>query len=374
MLADRVRDPMRITVATTVGRTVTAFLEDQIRQLRQRGHTVTVLCTATDELGTLPDDLGVGVVEAPWTRPLRALSVPSVLRSTRRLAVLRDTDLVYVHTAIAATMTRLALATRRNRPIVVYCAHGFAGAAVRPWFRRTPPRMIEAVLARATDVLIVMNDEDEQWARRRHGLVVVRVPSVGLDLPEQIDEQTADAEPGHPVVLLTMAELTRRKRVHLVLEALAELPSQFELRIAGSGPKEAALRDRADQLGLDDRVEFIGHSPDPLEEMRRADIFVSSSEQEGLARSVLEAMSVGTPVVGIDARGVSDLIADGAGVVVRAADGARLARAIQGLWADLEQRRAIVDAAKVIAAEHEIAKVTPTFVAAIESAQRRRRG
>jgi glycosyltransferase involved in cell wall biosynthesis len=361
---------MNITVTTTMGRTIAAFLEDQVETLCERGHSVTLLCAATHELGTLPERLGVDVATAPWTRPLAIRSLPQVLRATRRLPALRDADLVYVHTAIAATLTRLVLATRRDRPVVVYCAHGFAGAAARPWFRRFPPRMVEAVLARFTDVLIVMNDEDEEWARRRHGLRVVRVPSVGLELPERLEASAAHSKPGDPLILLTMAELTRRKRIHLVLEALAELPAQFELRVAGSGPEEAALRERADQLGLADRVEFIGHTLDPLGEMRRADVFVSSSEQEGLARSVLEAMSVGTPVVGVDARGVSDLIGKRAGIVVKSADGASLAAAVE-LCAIPNRRQEIVSAAYDVVAAHALAEITPLFVASIETAHRR---
>ena len=364
---------MRITVVTTVGRTIAAFLEDQIAELVDRGHRVTLLCSATDELAALPERLRVEVAEAPWTRPLRTRSLPGVLRTTRSLPALCDADLVYVHTAIAATTTRLALATRRDRPIVVYCAHGFAGAAARPWWRRTPPRLVEAILARYTDVVIVMNDEDEEWVRRRRGLRVVRVPSVGFDLPEQRGERPPDRTPGDPVVLLTMAELTARKRIHLALEALAALPDRYQLCVAGGGPEERALRRRADELGITGRVDFIGHTTDPIGTLRRADIFVSTSQQEGLARSVLEAMAVGVPVVGLDARGVTDLIGRGAGVVVTAADGAALAAAIEELWSDRDRRHRIVATAAEVTDAHGLDRVTPLFVSAIESAHRRRR-
>lgn len=363
---------MRITVVTTVGRTIAAFLEDQIAELVDRGHRVTLLCAAPDELAALPERLRVEVVEAPWTRPLRSRSLPGVWRVTRSLPALCDADLVYVHTAIAATITRLALATRRDRPIVVYCAHGFAGAAARPWWRRTPPRLVEAILARYTDVVIVMNDEDEEWARRRD-LHVVRVPSVGFDLPEQRGERPPDRTTSDPVVLLTMAELTARKRIHLALEALAALPDRYQLCVAGGGPEEHALRRRADELGVARRVEFIGHTTDPIGTLRRADIFVSTSEQEGLARSVLEAMAVGVPVVGLDARGVTDLIGRGAGVVVTAAHGAALAAAIEELWSDRDRRGRMVAAAAEVTANHGLDQVTPLFVSAIESAHRRRR-
>src|SRR5690606_3933628 len=138
------------------------------------------LCDAAAPIADLSPD--ATILSAPWQRPVRPSRLPGHLASVRRMVVEARPDVVYCHTAIAATIVRTACATMRHRPRVAYCAHGFNGAdATRP-VPRAASRAIERVLARFTDLLFVMNDEDERWAHTAGFRRVVRLPSIGLDL------------------------------------------------------------------------------------------------------------------------------------------------------------------------------------------------
>ena len=119
---------MKVLVATTIGRTIDAFLRPQIVEMVRRGHDVDLLACDLDPVADLTDRSLV----APWSRPLRLTAVPGAVRRTRRLLTSEGADVLYTHTAIASTITRLASIGLRGRPRIAYCAHGFAARGRSP--------------------------------------------------------------------------------------------------------------------------------------------------------------------------------------------------------------------------------------------------
>lgn len=99
----------------------------------------------------------------------------------------------------------------------------------------------------------------------------------------------------------------------LLIEAVAilsrDLP-RVRLRVAGSGPFEAAAKGRASNLGLDERVEFLGDLPSLDSFWPTTTVYAHISLQEGLPLSLLEAMAQGKPVVATPVGGVSEVIED----------------------------------------------------------------
>jgi glycosyltransferase involved in cell wall biosynthesis len=123
---------------------------------------------------------------------------------------------------------------------------------------------------------------------------------------------TAEIAPGRPLRLLSVGRLVSSKGFADLLQAAASLARRFPLRlaIAGAGPELPVLQRQSVQLGLGDRVSFLGCLEDPRDAMRDADVFVFPSRYEGFPNAVLEAMAAGRPVVsslwGSDARGLQD--------------------------------------------------------------------
>jgi glycosyltransferase involved in cell wall biosynthesis len=111
--------------------------------------------------------------------------------------------------------------------------------------------------------------------------------------------------------------------------------------IAGGGEEEV-VRSQAARLGLTPYIHLLGHRDDVLQLMYGADIFILSSIDEGLPNVVLEAMSVGTPVVAADAGGTAEIITDGVnGYVVPTRDAAAIARRAGELLRDNRLRAEI---------------------------------
>jgi glycosyltransferase involved in cell wall biosynthesis len=107
--------------------------------------------------------------------------------------------------------------------------------------------------------------------------------------------------------------------------------------IVGEGPDRGALEERARELGIADRVEFLGAQPRArvVELFRAADATILSSSWENFPHTVVEALAVGTPVLAMEAGGVSEVVHDGVnGLLVPAGDTDALAAAVRRYFAD----------------------------------------
>ncbi len=157
----------------------------------------------------------------------------------------------------------------------------------------------------------------------------------------QTREEALDAlslDPGRRY-LLTVCRLMVWKRVDGIIRALSGLPEEVHLLIAGDGDMDQEWRALAAELGLADRVHFLGnvpHSTIPLL-VRAADVFVLNSEYEGLSHTLLEVIHLGTPIVCSSVCGNPELVEDGEnGLLVRPGDDEGLRAAIGRLLAEEE--------------------------------------
>ncbi len=133
-------------------------------------------------------------------------------------------------------------------------------------------------------------------------------------------------------LLATVGALIPRKGQAFAIDALTHLP-KAQLVLAGAGPDEAELRERARQAGLAERVRFLG--PVPNAELptvlSAADVFVLPTASEGLANAWVEALACGTPVVTTPIPGAIELLTEPAFGRLAERDGAAIARAVQEL-------------------------------------------
>ncbi len=118
--------------------------------------------------------------------------------------------------------------------------------------------------------------------------------------------------PNGALRLGVLCSLEPRKRVELVLEALAlSGEGTARLDIAGDGPLRAWLEERARGLGVADRVRFLGRVSDPAEFLTSIDVLALPSRLEGMPLAVLEAMAAGRGVLACDIPGMDEVVDDG---------------------------------------------------------------
>jgi glycosyltransferase involved in cell wall biosynthesis len=142
--------------------------------------------------------------------------------------------------------------------------------------------------------------------------------------------------------LLTVGHLVPVKSQDLIIAALPLLPG-VRLVVAGDGPDRNKLEAQARQLGVDDRVEFLGAVPQA--QLRghygTADALVLASSREGWANVLLESMACGTPVVASRVYGTPEVVAaPAAGVLMRERSPQGVADAVEALRANYPDRAA----------------------------------
>jgi glycosyltransferase involved in cell wall biosynthesis len=141
--------------------------------------------------------------------------------------------------------------------------------------------------------------------------------------------------------------LTAQKSLRVALEALASVDG-VELLIAGEGDARETLERDVAELGLAERVRFLGALPRArvIELFAAADASILSSTWENFPHAVVEALAVGTPVLATAAGGVGEVVHDGEnGLLVPLGDSAALGAAVRRYFGDEELRRRLQAAA-----------------------------
>lgn len=346
----------RILIVTTVSEFLWQFEQDNIRILQQMGAEIHYASNFD-----APDfAIGENYFEKNGiiTHPLPICRSPWRLRENARalkmLAELIETceiDVIHCHTPVGALLGRLAGRLAKRRVKVIYTVHGFhfyQGAPVKNWLLYY---QAERFLARFTDTLVTINEEDTRAAgrfRMKKGGVVRQIPGVGLDLkrygfrPHMRREARRRLGLGEGQLgLLTAARLDQDKNYQTVLDALAQLDNvDFQYFICGEGPYRQVLEAQIKRLKLQGRVRFLGYRKD-LEVLHQGiDIFLFPSVREGLGMAPLEAMACRRPVIGADNRGTREYLRHGEnGLLCAGEDSEEFARAIRLLAEDAGLRQ-----------------------------------
>ncbi len=264
-------------------------------------------------------------------------------------------DAIHCNTPIGGLLGRIAGKKCKVKK-VIYQAHGFhfyKGAPKLNWLLYYP---VEKWLARYTDALITINQEDYELAKNKFKLrnngKVYYVPGVGIDTSQynleskhRNEKRTELGLSETDIALISMGDLIERKNYSTAIQAIAEAKNpNLQYFICGNGSEEANLKALADKLGVSSQIHFLGFRSDIKELLAASDIFLFTTKQEGLPRSMLEAMASGLPCIASRIRGNTDLLEDtDGGFLCEATDAANYADKLN-LLADDSVKRSMMGA------------------------------
>lgn len=285
-----------------------------LQWFQQQGWEVHAAC------GGAPQELPFAdrVIHLPLEKSMGSPKNFQAAALLRRIIRQEGYGLVSTHTALAAFFTRLALAGLGERPAVANMVHGYLFDQDTPALKRQLLLAAERMTAPQTDLLLTMNQWDYEAAQKyRLGRSVVHIPGVGVDfsrfdrLPETQDMRGEYGFSPETFVLIYGAEFSKRKSQETLIRAMALLPEDIALILAGDGALRADCQALASELGLEARILFPGHIRDMGRWYAMADAAVSASRSEGLPFNIMEAMYAGLPVAASDVKGHRDLVEDG---------------------------------------------------------------
>lgn len=313
----------------SVASTIDQFNMPNISLLQELGYEVEVACNfvhgsncSDERIAQLKENLSeqnVRFHHIDFTRQVFNLKQEYIAyRQLKKLVGETSYDFIHCHTPIGGVIGRLV--GHKHGVKVIYTAHGFhfyTGAPLLNWLLFYP---IEKWLARYTDVLITINEEDYARAKskfRAKSLKYIR--GVGVDTsvfnPAAIDAAGKKQQLGIPEaahVLLSVGELNNNKNHAVVMKALKEINNpDYHYVICGKGAKKEELGNLAEELGIADQVHLLGFRTDVAELYAMSDVFLFPSRREGLSVALMEAIASGVPAVVSNIRGNKDLVADG---------------------------------------------------------------
>ena len=279
----------------------------------EKGIDVQIVAASVVEttLAQLPD--GMKLIDLQHANPLDS---PSFIKNTKALkryltaekpdAVISTSD--YLNVSLIAARF---LSGSSCKIIVSQQVHVGSYLKELPRLNRMLIQFLQSIVARKADAIIgasqgVVNDFIKRYPdAAQHGkMSTIYNPVYEEKIPVMAAESIADDSFNHlGTKLITVGRLVKQKDQVTLLRAFKILLSTIpdaKLYIIGIGAEEATLLKMASELGITEKVAFLGYKENPYAYVARADLFVLSSEYEGFGNVVVEALATGTNVVSTD--------------------------------------------------------------------------
>lgn len=342
-------------------------IENHIKMLAeaqvQRGHQVTVLVTNLGRQTITYQQNGVQIIKA--ARLAHVASTPLSLSLPLLLSRL-EPDVAHLHFPYPMGELAALVASRAPRLVFTYHSDVVRQATILRFYRP----LMHRVLRRADAIIATSPPYIESSEVLRAYRDKVRVIPLGIHVrayssanPARVAALRGEWSPEGAPLLLFVGKLRYYKGVDVLLRAMSQV-QRGRLLVVGSGPERRALDTLAQNLGLENRVHFLGEvADDELIALRHAVresggcfVLPANHRSEAFGMVLLEAMAAGLPLVTTElGTGTSWVNQDGVtGRVVPPNDPAALAYAINGLLASPSTVKAMSDAARLRAAHFDV--------------------
>lgn len=292
----------------------------------------------------------------------------------RGYSILKDIKPDIVHTYNLAGAEFLPVARLAGVKHTVHCEHGTPQTQASN--QNTKLTLMRRLFLSFANHIIVVSHPLKTWLNKT---VKVRADKITV-VPNGVNTQVYKYIPFSPrptFTIGTVARLSIEKNQQLLLQAfelfLSKVPAQAAklcfLRIVGDGEQRRALEEQANAMSAKDNVTFVGNSDKVVEELQKFDLFVLSSVSEGMPMTILEAMSLGLPILSTDVGNISDVLhTSKGGVTVPSGDVDALAMHMMRFYEQQELRQQMGEKGSSYVQEHfAIQRMLSAYTAVYEA-------
>ena len=234
-----------------------------------------------------------------FTIPIKRLKNPSFMFSSfLKTKFKKGNDIAHAHHIIAA------LAMKNFSCKKILSIHGVYSKNIDQLYGKTISNISKKYEKMALNLVdaITVNSKEGYDYYTKMGFNVVQIPNaIDLNLiPKKSTKQFKNQ-------LIFAGRLSKEKGIEILLETASQLPDNYHLLIAGSGPLEEKVRKLSDEKT---NVHYLGYQSkqNMLSLIRGSDLLIQPSLEEGISSTLLEAMACGTCILGSDIEGISEVI------------------------------------------------------------------
>ncbi len=246
-------------------------------------------------------------------------------------------DLVHAHSSKAGFIARMA--ARRAGIPSIFTAHGWAFAEGIPLLKRLLAVFAEIYAARHTNRIITVSKKDRTLGLRFRVADQDKLVTIhnGIRDIKSLDKHERGQD---QFTIVMVARFTPQKDQFTLVKALKRVNHSASLMLVGDGPTRSGVQNLVRELNLTERVVFLGTRKDVHNILTAADVFVLTSNWEGLPISVLEALRAGRPVIATNTGGIPETVFEGEnGFLIPRGNDRILAEQLNKLIADNSLRR-----------------------------------
>jgi glycosyltransferase involved in cell wall biosynthesis len=293
---------------------------------------------------------GVSPILIPQLVGNPRLNISDALAFAHILRLLRQQRpmILHTHTSKAGLLGRVA-GRLTGVPIIVHTFHGLVLKGHYGPLKTNLVRAVERWLARLSDSLIAVNDEDKKGllAYRIAPTHKIEVIPLGLELEHFIDSRKRRGVLQRELGLDSACRLigivgriAPIKNHRLFFDAMSRVLAacaSTHVVVAGDGDLRPAMERYVREIGIANRVSFLGWRHDLPQVYTDLDVVVISSSNEGTPVTAIEAMAAARPLVATRVGGLPDVISDGeTGYLVAPGNVEQLASAVERVLGDVE--------------------------------------
>lgn len=323
---------------------ILAFHVPYLKLFKDEGYEVHVATSGTKDIPYTDKKITV-----PFNVSGLSLTNLGAIRTIKFFKELIDNEnyeIIHANQTRAGFITRMAAVNSRKRGTrVIYTAHGFDFYNENSKASNTVALKLEKMLAKNTDTLITVNEEDYDVALDELDIEdICNIPSMGVDMSKLEYNMTIEEKnelrkdlviDKDTFVILCVGDLCDRKNQEMGIRALNKVLKNYSnaiLLLAGNDKLNGRYQGLASEYDIKNKVRFLGYREDIEKLMKISDMVLSCSKTEGMPIEIIEGLMCHIPVVATNCRGTREIVENNSnGFLVEINDDEKMAGAITAI-------------------------------------------
>ena len=294
-----------------------------IKYLKEQGHIVHVVTNTGVTIEYSDKKIKVPIHRTPW----KFGNIQAII-ALKKVIDEEKYDLISCSTPMGGVVARIAAikARKKNNTKIIYTAHGFHFYKGCPLFNKLIYYPVEKILAKYTDIMITINEEDYKFALNHFPIDIRYIEGIGYD-DNKLNNKLTRKEKAtlrrglginrNDYVITYIAELSVRKRQKYLIKALSNMNLEnIKVLLVGDNILGDTIYKLIRKKKMENIIKVLGFRNDISNILDITDLVISVSKQEGLPLNIMEAMKKEKPIIVTNCRGNRDLIRNGKNGIV----------------------------------------------------------